>query len=1197
MQLNSIVVLAALVGFGAVASGAEFDATFNQDKVKGAVSQLQSDVPGVSFYAQEERITRIYGRPIVYGSDPGATAEEFRLRYAQVFGIEAQDLTQRGLAGDEQSHPLMYDQGTGEYKFTLIRYSQHKDGLPVFRADLRLLVLNDLDFPLVSVASALRDLGNYAPQVDGLDTAFDPVSHVHENLINFTEPELVIWAGVDDMKVEPRLAYTFIGDNYSTPMPEFPEKWLFVVDARTGEILYREDKVIFTDVTGNVSGKATTIPKADICNPEEPTAMAHARVYIEGGSSTYADADGDFLIPNGGTSTVTVVSPMEGQYFTVDNVQGGEETLTAEVTPPGPVNFMHNNENLSEQVRAQVNGYVQANIVRDWVLIQNPDYPTISSQTNFPVNVNLTTGYCPGNAWYDGTSINFCLSGSGYPNTAFSSVVHHEYGHHAVATGGSGQDQYGEGMSDCFSMLLADDPILGYGFTGDCDAGIRTADNSYQYPCTGEAHDCGQLLSGCVWSTRNYLIVTEPTDYLDILSNLTVNSILMHSGSQITPSITTDFLVLDDDNGDLSDGTPHFDEITQGFGDHNMWAGPPPENDTCANAIFACPGTSYTGNTSSATTDGSSSCGDSSGSPDLWYQYLPGSDGSATFSLCSGTSYDSVLSVHTGCPGSASNEVGCDDDGCGSSGGPSTVTASVTAGVTYYIRVTGWSGSAGSFTLNITGPECGGALIVSLPDGAPDIIAPGTATSFNVSIEDGDEVYVPDTATLHYRYDGGSFQTAPLTPLGGGLFEATLPPASCTDSPEFYVSAEGDGGTVITNPYDAPSSVYTALVGTLTVHFEDDFETDQGWTVENDPGLTAGQWQRGVPVGGGDRGDPASDYDGSGQCYLTQNVDGDSDVDDGWTRLFSPAIDLSGADADVHYALWYTNDYGADPHNDYFYTHVSDDNGSTWVLAETVGPVTQSGWVEHAFTLSEFVSTTSPVKVRFEASDLLSGSVVEAGVDALVVSTFSCQSGASCDDGIQNQGEDRIDCGGPCPPCECTSDGACDNDLFCDGVESCDDWGFCQAGAPVDCDDGVGCTVDSCNEGTDSCDNVPDDALCDNGLFCDGAEWCDPVADCQDGVDPCDPDEICNEEEDVCEPHFCATLPDPSVCKGDVDGDGDVTPADVGLVKFWYGDTSPESLCYYDVDCNGTINPADVGLVKFYYGACTAESELPCWME
>jgi chitodextrinase len=77
----------------------------------------------------------------------------------------------------------------------------------------------------------------------------------------------------------------------------------------------------------------------------------------------------------------------------------------------------------------------------------------------------------------------------------------------------------------------------------------------------------------------------------------------------------------------------------------------------------------------------------------------------------------------------------------------------------------------------------------------------------------------------------------------------------------------------------------------------------------------------------------------------------------------------------------------------------------------------------------------------------------------------------------------------------------------------------------------------------------------------------------------------------------CGDLPSPSVCKGDVDGNGMVTPSDVGLVKFWYGDTDPANLCYYDVNCDGVINPADVGLVKFYYGACTAESEPPCWAQ
>ncbi|MEE9609165.1 MAG: S8 family serine peptidase [Myxococcota bacterium] len=81
----------------------------------------------------------------------------------------------------------------------------------------------------------------------------------------------------------------------------------------------------------------------------------------------------------------------------------------------------------------------------------------------------------------------------------------------------------------------------------------------------------------------------------------------------------------------------------------------------------------------------------------------------------------------------------------------------------------------------------------------------------------------------------------------------------------------------------------------------------------------------------------------------------------------------------------------------------------------------------------------------------------------------------------------------------CSVDGDCDDGLFCNGPETCTG-GICQAGAPVACSDGVSCTLDSCNEATDSCDQVADDSPCDNGLFCDGAETCDAVLDCQAGT-------------------------------------------------------------------------------------------------
>ena len=92
--------------------------------------------------------------------------------------------------------------------------------------------------------------------------------------------------------------------------------------------------------------------------------------------------------------------------------------------------------------------------------------------------------------------------------------------------------------------------------------------------------------------------------------------------------------------------------------------------------------------------------------------------------------------------------------------------------------------------------------------------------------------------------------------------------------------------------------------------------------------------------------------------------------------------------------------------------------------------------------------------------------------------------------------------------------------LFCDGFETCDLVFDCQT-EPDPCDDGLGCTVDVCDDLGDFCTNTPDDTLCDNGLFCDGAETCDFLLDCQLGTLPCDDgigctDDVCDDILDAC---------------------------------------------------------------------------------
>lgn len=127
-------------------------------------------------------------------------------------------------------------------------------------------------------------------------------------------------------------------------------------------------------------------------------------------------------------------------------------------------------------------------------------------------------------------------------------------------------------------------------------------------------------------------------------------------------------------------------------------------NDTCANATAVVNGT-YTGSTSTATNDGSASCGRSTTSKDVWFKYTAPRAGTLNVNTCN-SSYDTVLSLHSACPGTSGNQLVCNDD-CGGSpcgGTNSCLSRAVTAGTTYYIRVAGYRGASGSFTLTVAGP-------------------------------------------------------------------------------------------------------------------------------------------------------------------------------------------------------------------------------------------------------------------------------------------------------------------------------------------------------------------------------------------------------------------------------------------------------------------------------------------------------------
>jgi len=605
LALASLSVVAAVLGLTSCSSTTKTEVS--EPEKATLAERLSAQFAGARVTRVSDAVTRVFGPAMSVGQSSGEASRAFAARTLTALGHGQDELREvsldatgaRAVATASKPVGLMYDQSTKSYKYWLYRYAQIRGGLRVHDAELLTVVKNGGDNAVVMAATTLRDLGDFAvpagARARGVDLeksqrALPPLVD-HEgrvippprSLARASAPELVVFAG-KGASAAPKLSM-----RYTAEGADAPGRWQFVADAATGEILEVTSLISFADVSGSVAGLATQGDRAAECAEEVSQAFGFADVVSSAGTGAITDATGAFVLPNGGTEPVSLTSSMTGQFFDVVNCNGDamcsashpEDDLTLLVTPPGPAAFLHNQPNTAAFTRAQSNGYVEAMQVRDFILSYDPNYPTIATQTNFPVYVNRSDGYCPGNAWYDGSSINFCVGNASYGNTSFGSINHHEYGHHMVSTAGSGQGAYGEGMSDTLAVLIAGEPGTGHGFyLGQCDNPLRTADNDCQYSasscstgtigCGSAIHACGNLLSGIIWDIREELKLSEPDNYADIINQLVIDSVKLHTGTGIDGSIAVDLLTLDDDDGNISNGTPHRAEICAGFAAHGL---------------------------------------------------------------------------------------------------------------------------------------------------------------------------------------------------------------------------------------------------------------------------------------------------------------------------------------------------------------------------------------------------------------------------------------------------------------------------------------------------------------------------------------------------------------------------------------------------------------------------------------------------
>ncbi|MFZ4575815.1 MAG: hypothetical protein ACOYN0_15580, partial [Phycisphaerales bacterium] len=414
--------LFASVGLAASAAGVDHEIPAASHDPQ-ALARLLKEAPGVRFLEIDGTLRRVYGPNLSAGMTGQQSVQTFMKHYTGLFGASPEQLEVWALCPQGGNTIPLMPGPDGAPKFTLHTFRQALDGIPVYRSDLRLLTRNTRTNDLVWVGNALRPVSGMVvdPATRAKPNTEDAVKAAQQELgliagARFSEPALTIFAGVDADKPAPRLAVVFTVTTAAEPWEPGYGKWEIVADAATGQVLFAESQVHDVDVSGRVSGLSTEGIRAAECDPETDQAMPYALVTI-GGLTGYTDVLGNYTIPGVPAGNFTVTTSPRGRFFDTYN-----PTARVPVTS-GAVNgtdVQLNTANTDQTVRAGVNAYLQANVVRDMVIAASPSYPTISTQLSFRINVAVN-GTC--NAFYDGNSINFFSSGGGCNNTAFYDVV------------------------------------------------------------------------------------------------------------------------------------------------------------------------------------------------------------------------------------------------------------------------------------------------------------------------------------------------------------------------------------------------------------------------------------------------------------------------------------------------------------------------------------------------------------------------------------------------------------------------------------------------------------------------------------------------------------------------------------------------------------------------------------------------------
>jgi len=327
-------------------------------------------------------------------------------------------------------------------------------------------------------------------------------------------------------------------------------KYKAYLDAATKKIIY-EDTLIYDTVSGTVTGMVYD-PYTDTPQIEVPIKSE----WISLNSDQVTTDSSGFYQASGLVNPVIVDARLEGDWASVHNAQQAEAHHVAQVDSPTTHDWNWFDDDPSYK-QEETHSFYHTNVIHDYITA--PHLNVFEMDFQMPVNVNIGSScnafYTPGSP-----SINFYQASASCESSALDAgIIYHEYGHgihdqiitipwpYSYQTG-----NMMEGTSDYWACTITNDSCLGK-IWNDFEC-LRNCENTNRWPedASSSPHSGAEIVSGSFWDVREVL----EAEYTD---SLLVQALRLQPAS--LSELLENTLIADDDNEDLSDGTPNIDII------------------------------------------------------------------------------------------------------------------------------------------------------------------------------------------------------------------------------------------------------------------------------------------------------------------------------------------------------------------------------------------------------------------------------------------------------------------------------------------------------------------------------------------------------------------------------------------------------------------------------------------------------------